>query len=168
MCLKVPWQSFQALRSLTYGIYNRRLLSREPFNPDDSPGLIFTGPSCLPNLEDLHVNYCNETSFYDAEELDMSLDAIYRHDLNSTMEDPSSFPSLRNFHARVSCQMSGRATFVLDEKKLLQLVLDRLPAIFRKGGRKETNGWVTSIVPFVFFGVEVILPSRTASDAGSE
>ena len=146
----MPWESFQALRSLTYDIYNRTPIPRELFNADVNPStLIFAGPSSLPKLEELNVNYCNANSVYETEDLNMRLDAIYRHNLNRTIENPSSFPSLRTFHTKVTFSVSDKAAFVLDEEKLVQHVVNRLPAIFCVGGRRDSRGWVTSIVPTV-------------------
>jgi len=146
MCRMLPWESFQGLRSLSYYIFYRVMPSERLFNAEVDPSaLIFAGPSSLPQLQNLHVTYYNRDVLYEANELNMSLDAIYLHNLNRTIEERNSFPSLRNFHTNVTCFVSCDGELVLEEDELAQLVVDRLPAIFRVGGRKETHGWIASI-----------------------
>jgi len=116
------------------------------FNAEVDPSaLIFAGPSILPQLQDLHVTYYNRTALHEPKELDRSLDAIYLYNLNRTIEGPNAFPALRIFHTEVECVVTSKGSLVLDEDQLVRFVVDRLPAIFRVGGRKEAHGWVTSI-----------------------
>ena len=42
---------------------------------------------------------------------------------------------------------SRNGPLVLDDDQLVQLVVERLPAIFEVGGRKETHRWTASVVP---------------------
>jgi len=138
---------------LTYNIFNRALRSRQLPNGGIGPAaLIFTGPSSLPNLEDLHITYRTRTIFNEAEDLNVYLDAIYLHNINRTIKDSTSFPSLRTFHAECTVRIDG--SLVLDEEKLAQHVMDRLPAIFSVGGRRDSHGWLTSVVATVEPGVE--------------
>ena len=109
----------------------------------------------LLNLEELGVICHNANALRETEDLDMTLDAIYRHNLNRTIENPNTFPSLRTFQTNVLCRMTRKATFALDKETLVQAVVDRLPAIFRAGGRRGTHGWVASIVPTVVVGINV-------------
>ena len=153
MCRLIPWGSFQNLRCLTYIILPRDLPPKELFNGEvDSSMLIFTGPSRLPQLQDLRVTYCNDAVFLFSEDHHASLDSIYLYNLNRAIEDPSSFPCLQTFRTEVECVVHCDALFKLDEEALAQHVIDRLPAIFGVGGRREAHGWSTTIVP----GVKIV------------
>jgi len=152
MCQSIPWHSFQALRSLTYGIYYRKSPQKQTSSAEvDQSVLTFTLPSRLPQLKDLHVTYRIRVALKETEDLDMYLGTIYLHDINRTSEDPNSFPSLRTFYTKVHCEVSIDAPLarVLNEEKLAERVADSLPAIFRVGGRRERHGWITTIVPSV-------------------
>ena len=153
MCQMVPWESFQCLLSLTYNI---ELQTSWPGKSVGNPSkTIFSGPSRLPQLQHLHVNYYTRFAPSWIRDIYAPLDTIYRYDINRTIEDSSSFPCLQGFHAEVKCKVTRRNvegcdSYLLDEDKLVQLVVDRLPAVFGSGGRKETQGWITSIVSDVW------------------
>ena len=114
---------------------------------DQNSALIFTGPSRLPRLEDLHITYFSRAIFYGTEGLDAYLDTIYLHNLNRTIEDPNSFPSLRTFQTDVFGGVTVEVSLlrVLSRENIVARMMDRLPAIFGVGGRRETRGWITSV-----------------------
>jgi len=148
---RFPWESFQDLRTLAYHISydvspRRRFLT---FNEDDPSVLLFSGPSHLPKLQSLHVTYDNHITLLRKEELDMSLNPIYLHNLNRTIQDPFSFPSLQTFRTEVKCSVSVVGSVVLDEETLVQNVMNRLPSVFGVGGRREMFDWIAIIVPTV-------------------
>jgi len=159
MCQMIPWESFQGLRSLTYDIVFRTAQPTRLLNIEFDPSkMIFSGPSRLPRLQHLRVILYNRPAFSSVSNLCAPLDIIYRQNLNSVIEDGASFPSLQSFHTKVKCTTMVKGTtmirrpdtlFTVEEEKLAQLVMDRLPAIFGSGGRKETEGWSTSIVPSI-------------------
>ena len=146
----IPWESFQRLRSLTYDITFGIMGPNPLFEADAHPSkTIFSGPSYLPQLQHLHITHHHRTSFPSIHHIFPIFDAIYLHNLNKTIENPSSFSSLRAFHTEVKgklIQERRETSPTLDNGKLAQLVVDRLPAVFGPGGRKETYGWATSIV----------------------
>jgi len=148
----IPWESFQALRSLSYHISHHLWELSNPEVDYQSSTSIFTGPSRLPNLQDLHVTYRNRGLFPNEGALDVALHPIYFYDLNKTTEDPKAFSSLQTFRIEVMCMLRGRQSSCTqkgDQERLAQIVVDWLPAIFGVGGRKEKCGWTASVVPIV-------------------
>ena len=151
-CQIVPWESFQGLRSLTYRITFSILRPQLLLGGDaDQSTTIFSGPSRLPQLQDLHVVHHNRPSFGSITSVSTPIDIIYLRNLNKSIEDPGSFPCLRTFRAEVKCTVIRTLDEPppLDKDKLFQLVVDRLPAVFRSGGRRDTHGWTATIVPNV-------------------
>ena len=112
------------------------------------PSKIFSGPSRLPQLQALHITHNCEVFCTNAT-LGATLDVVHLHGLNKAIEDPNSFPCLQVFCASVNCRMTQRrfGPLVLDDDQLVQLVVERLPAIFEVGGRKEAHRWTASVVP---------------------
>ena len=147
----IPWESFQALRSLTSRISHHIIPPMHEVDHQPST-LIFDGPSRLPNLQDFRVIYKNR-QVLNEESLHLALHpVIYFRDLNKAMEDTKSFSNLKTFFMEPFCMLTlGDGPSLHDRDgdsgKLVQMVVDRLPAIFGVGGRKETCGWATSIVP---------------------
>jgi len=144
-CQTIPWTSFQNLRSLFCSIYYREYPGEQSYRPTtDHSTLLLAGPSRLPRLQDLRVTHDAATAiFLDKEQVCTSLDKIYLHDINRTTENPKAFPALETFETefKFMAQRSGMLESKQDEA--VQLVMERLSAVFGVGGRRETHGWVT-------------------------
>jgi len=149
----IPWASFQGLHSFTYHIDDREIVPQRFLDAGVNPSaskLILAGPSRLPQLQDLRFTYDRWLQLEELMEVHLWLDAIFRYNLNRTIEDPTTFPSIKAFHVHVECVVSyGRHSFRLEEDQLIQLLVDRLPAIYGIGGRRERYDWDTSIGVFV-------------------
>ena len=152
MCQMIPWESFQGLHTLTYDVSFRTTQPDQLLGAEVDPSkTIFSGPSRLPRLQHLRIVHSNRRPFSTVSDICTPLNIIYQHNLNRTIEDSNSFPCLQSFHTEVMCTVVRRsdASLGLDGDKLGQLVVDHLPAVFGSGGRRETHGWSTSIVPSV-------------------
>jgi len=151
MCRTIPWESYQGLRSLSLRIVYQTVLSKEALEAEaqDTSPSIFLGPSRLPHLEDLGVSYYNNNICPDEKFTHASLDLVFVHNLNRTIEGPTAFPSLQTL--RVAVAQSDMVPFLPDEQ-FVQLVVERLPAVFGVGGRREVHGWNTSVVANVPLG----------------
>jgi len=151
-CQLIPWESFQGLRSLTYhitfGLVRFQALLEGEVDP---PKIIFSGPSSLPQLQRLRVIQHYRTPYSGIEDILPILDVIL-HNFNKSIENPGSFPCLRDLYTEVNYRVDRsrrKRSHTLDNDRLSQIVVDRLPGVFGGGGRKETHGWTTSIVPNV-------------------
>jgi len=144
LCQAIPWASFQGLRSLSCYVSSQLHPTHRLFNAETDPSrLLFAGPSWLPQLQDLHVTYDVEAVLVFVDSLYEFLDAIYLYDLNRTIEDPNAFPALKTLRTMVKYKAGLGGALVTGSDEAVQLVVDRLPAVFGKGGRREIRGWVT-------------------------
>jgi len=144
MCQSIPWSSFQALRSLTCSIFCDDLAQEARINTADTraSSLFLAGPSYLPQLSLLHITYHSEIFLSEPEDLDIYLDAIFFHQLNRTIERRGSFPALQEFDVGLKFVSNPSK---LQESDLMKRLVEKLPAVFGVGGRRETCGWDTSI-----------------------
>ena len=143
-CQTIPWTSFQSLHSLFCSVYYRKPPAGRLFHPKtDCSTLFLAGPSRLPRLQDLRVTHDAAALFLDKEQLCASLDDIYLHDINRTIENPNAFPSLERFETKFKFAVKRSGSLTLKHDEAVQLVMERLSAVFDVGGRRETRGWVT-------------------------
>ena len=120
--------------------YTRRL---RPDDPDDAFDLLLSGPSRLPHLSSLQVNFKITATAQEMEEIHPVVKMLYPRVFNRTFADPQSFPTLRTFGTEMEL-----ATPIYDwftKKKTIQLVKEELPSVFGSGGREETHGWMATV-----------------------
>lgn len=146
ICHIIPWASFQNLSSLSCSLFYEKNPPQGLIDAEINPSKLFlAGPSRLPRLRDFRITYEVGFDLLEIEQLNASLDSIFLYNLDRTIEDSRAFPALQTFQAQVECVLIGGWPLGLKDDQVIQLVVDRLPAVFGRGGRRETHDWVTSI-----------------------